>query len=89
MQEYLNRDFRVSQNTKDLNLFAGFLKCADYGCQMVKRRANKEKYRDSFITTSAEHMTHRPNRHAQDTQYVQINLPTQYYYLSLKLLRLL
>ena len=48
LQEYLNRDIRVSQNTKELDLFAGFLKCADCGCQMVKKRVSKEKYRGKF-----------------------------------------
>ena len=48
LQEYLKRDIRVSQNTKELALFAGFLKCADCGCQMVKKNASREKFRDQY-----------------------------------------
>ena len=40
VQNMLKRDTRVSQKTKKLGLFAGFLRCADCGRALVKKRTN-------------------------------------------------
>ena len=39
---------RISQKTKELALFAGFLRCADCGRQMVKKNASREKFREIY-----------------------------------------
>lgn len=48
IQEIMKRDIRISQKTKELALFAGFLRCADCGRQMVKKNASREKFRDKY-----------------------------------------
>ena len=48
IQEILNRDTRISQKTKELSLFAGFLRCADCGRQMVKKNVNKKEDREKY-----------------------------------------
>ena len=39
---------RISQKTKELALFSGFLKCADCGRQMVKRMTGHKEFRDIY-----------------------------------------
>lgn len=48
LQQIINRDMRVSQKTKELALFSGFLRCADCGRQMVKRLAGHKEFRDIY-----------------------------------------
>ncbi len=48
LQQIMNRDMRISQKTKELALFSGFLKCADCGRQMVKRLAGHKEFRDIY-----------------------------------------
>ena len=48
LQKIINRDMRVSQKTKELALFSGFLKCADCGRQMVKKMIGHKKFRDIY-----------------------------------------
>lgn len=48
IQELINRDIRISQKTKELALFAGFLRCADCGRQMVKKNASREESRKRY-----------------------------------------
>lgn len=43
IQEIIKRDTRISPKTKELSLFAGFLRCADCGRQLVKKNASREK----------------------------------------------
>lgn len=45
IQDLINRDIRISQTTKELALFAGFIRCADCGKQMVKKNASRETAR--------------------------------------------
>lgn len=48
IQPIINRDMKISQKTKELPMFSGFLKCADCGRQMVKKNASREKFRDKY-----------------------------------------
>lgn len=48
LQTIINRDTRVSQNTKELALFAGFLKCADCGKLLVKKMSGHKNLRDLY-----------------------------------------
>lgn len=48
IQDLIGRDIRISQKTKELALFAGFLRCADCGKQMVKKNASREKFRGVY-----------------------------------------
>lgn len=47
-QNLMHRDMRVSPTQKELGLFSGFLKCADCGRQMVKKKASREKAREKY-----------------------------------------
>ena len=48
IQELIKRDLRISQKTKELALFAGFLRCADCGRQMVKKNASRKSAREKY-----------------------------------------
>lgn len=48
VQDILKRDTRISPKSKELALFAGFLKCADCGRQMVKKKASRRKFWDVY-----------------------------------------
>lgn len=48
VQNLMLRDMRVSPTQKELGLFSGFLKCADCGRQMVKKKASREKAREKY-----------------------------------------
>ena len=48
VQNLMHRDMRVSPKQKELGLFSGFLKCADCGRQMVKKKAGREKAREKY-----------------------------------------
>ena len=48
VQNLMHRDMRVSPTQKELGLFSGFLKCADCGRQMVKKKASREKAREKY-----------------------------------------
>lgn len=48
LQAIINRDTRVSPKTKTLALFAGFLRCADCGRQMVKKNAGHKNIRHLY-----------------------------------------
>ena len=48
VQKLMHRDMRISPTQKELGLFSGFLKCADCGRQMVKKKASREKAREKY-----------------------------------------
>ncbi len=48
VQNLMHRDMRVSPKQKELGLFSGFLKCADCGRQMVKKKASREKAQEKY-----------------------------------------
>lgn len=48
IQGIMNRDVRVSPKTQELSLFAGFLRCADCGKQLVKKNASRAKFREKY-----------------------------------------
>ena len=45
IQEILKRDTRISHISKEIGLFSGFLKCADCGRLLGKKKASREKAR--------------------------------------------
>ena len=48
IQPLLRRDTKVSQKTKEPGLFSGFLKCADCGHNLVKRKPGHANLRDKY-----------------------------------------
>ncbi len=43
IQDLMKRDQRISPSTKELALFSGFLRCADCGHTLVKRKASRKE----------------------------------------------
>lgn len=48
IQPLLHRDTKVSQKTKEPGLFSGFLKCADCGHNLVKKKSGHPNLRDKY-----------------------------------------